>query len=115
MMGAVYAKVYLRDSEPIKTTTGQITAAALLSLPLTGYFNAGEVVGISTAVSVITLAVVCTAIGYTLYFRLIANVGASNASLVTMLVPVFSLLWSLIFLDEPVTSALLIGLAMPQN
>ena len=63
-------------------------------------------------VGILILAVLCTAVGYALYFKLISNIGSTNASLVTLLVPVFSLLWGMLFLDEPLTPAVVIGLTL---
>jgi drug/metabolite transporter (DMT)-like permease len=111
-IGAVYTRAYLKNSEPLKTSTGQLSAAALLAVPLIGYTSAGEAVNYEIAIAVVFLAVLSTAIGYTLYFKLIANIGSTNASLVTLLVPVFSLLWGLIFLNEPLTPSLIIGLTL---
>ena len=111
-IGAVYTRRALRHAEPLKTATGQITAAAILAAPLIGYSSTSGAIGLDISIAITVLAIVCTALGYTLYFKLITSVGSTNASLVTLLVPVFSLLWSILFLNEPLTPALLIGMAM---
>ncbi|MBV9890323.1 MAG: DMT family transporter [Rhizobacter sp.] len=46
------------------------------------------------------LALLCTGIAYILYFRLIANAGATNAVAVTFLIPPFAILWGGVFLGE---------------
>ncbi len=56
----------------------------------------------AAALSVLGLALACTAFAYLLYFRLIASVGAVRTVSVTFLVPVFGLLWGVIFLHEPI-------------
>lgn len=63
-------------------------------------------------IAVVLLALVCTGFAYVLYFRLIANVGASNAIAVTFLVPVFAVLWGALLLDENITPAMVIGCAV---
>lgn len=52
-----------------------------------------------------TLAVgtFCTALAYILYFRMIAAGGAARAMSVTYLIPVFAILYGMIFLGESVT------------
>ncbi len=55
------------------------------------------------------LAIVCGAVAYVLYFRLIADVGATRALTVTYLVPVFGILWAAIFLGETLTPAMAVG------
>jgi drug/metabolite transporter (DMT)-like permease len=111
-LGAVYTRVYLKNAEPLKTATGQLSAAAILVLPLLNRSYSSSVFTVDIIMVVLLLAVLCTAVGYALYFKLISNIGSTNASLLTLLVPVFSLLWGILFLDEPLTPAVLIGLAL---
>lgn len=54
------------------------------------------------------LALVCTALAYVMYFRLIAHVGATRAVTVTFLIPAFALAWGALFLAEPVTGPMLL-------
>jgi drug/metabolite transporter (DMT)-like permease len=68
---------------------------ALLTWPAT---NPGATAWLAT----ITLAVLCTALAYILYFRLIAHAGATNASAVTFLIPAFAVAWGWLFLDETI-------------
>jgi drug/metabolite transporter (DMT)-like permease len=58
------------------------------------------------------LALLCTAIGYFIYFRLIADLGPTKALTVTFLIPLFALLWGALFLNEIVSLNTLIGCAM---
>jgi drug/metabolite transporter (DMT)-like permease len=62
--------------------------------------------------SVLALAVACTAFAYVLYFRLIADVGAARALTVTFLIPVFGVLWGVLFLGEPLSLFMLAGGAL---
>jgi drug/metabolite transporter (DMT)-like permease len=47
-----------------------------------------------------------------LYFRLIADVGAARALTVTFLIPVFGVLWGVVFLGEPLGLFMLAGAAL---
>jgi drug/metabolite transporter (DMT)-like permease len=49
------------------------------------------------------VGVLCTGIAYVLYFRLIENAGPARALSVTFVVPVFAVLYGLVFLGEAVT------------
>jgi drug/metabolite transporter (DMT)-like permease len=51
----------------------------------------------------------CTGAAYLLHFRLIADLGASRALTVTFLIPVFGVLWGILFLDEQIGPGLIIG------
>jgi drug/metabolite transporter (DMT)-like permease len=64
------------------------------------------------AASMLALGLVCGAIAYLLYFRLIADIGATGALTVTYLIPVFGVLWGALFLGEAVSAAMLAGGAL---
>jgi drug/metabolite transporter (DMT)-like permease len=55
------------------------------------------------------LGLVCTALAYILYFRLIADIGPVKSLTVTFLIPPFGVLWGAFFLHEDITLAHLMG------
>jgi drug/metabolite transporter (DMT)-like permease len=55
------------------------------------------------------LALLCSAVAYLLYYRLIANLGPVKALTVTFLMPIFGLLWGALFLDETITVQMVVG------
>jgi len=57
------------------------------------------------------LALACTALGYVLYFRLIDSAGATNATLVTLLVPPIAILLGALFLGELLNGTQFLGFA----
>ena len=61
--------------------------------------------------AIVALALVATAFGYVLYFRLIDSAGATNALLVTLLVPPTAILLGALFFDERLTAGQFGGLA----
>jgi len=62
--------------------------------------------------NLLALGVLSSGIAYILFFRLIADVGATRAMTVSLLVPVFGLLWSVLFLDESLTWSGVAGTAL---
>lgn len=64
------------------------------------------------AASMQALGLVCGAFAYLLYFRLIANIGATGALAVTYLIPVFGVLRGALFLGEPILAPMLAGAAL---
>jgi drug/metabolite transporter (DMT)-like permease len=54
-------------------------------------------------VSAFALGVVCTGTAFVFYYRLINRIGASRASTVTYLVPLFGVVWAWIVLGEQLT------------
>jgi drug/metabolite transporter (DMT)-like permease len=69
-------------------------------------------VGARTWGALLGLALLSTALGFVLYFRLLATAGATNVMLVTLLMPVIALLLGSALLGETVTAAALAGMAL---
>ena len=58
---------------------------------------------LNSFLALLWLAVVSTGIGYLAYVRLIDRIGAVKTSTLTYLLPVFSIIWGAIFLNENIT------------
>lgn len=58
------------------------------------------------------LGIVCTALAYILYFRLIADIGPVRALSVTVLIPPFGIVWGAVFLGESLSWAHAVGGAL---
>ena len=65
----------------------------------------------SAIISVLLLGVLCTGNAYIIFFHLIANLGPTKAISVTYLIPAFGLFWGSLFLNEVITSSMVIGCA----
>jgi drug/metabolite transporter (DMT)-like permease len=92
--------------------TGSQGAAALLLLPLALCQPVTTSVTPLVVAVALALALLCTALAYLLFFRLIADVGATRALTVTFLIPLFALLWGTLFLHEAITPSMLAGCAL---
>lgn len=55
----------------------------------------------------LALGVVCTALAYVIYFKLIKSIGPTPAATVTFLIPIFSFIWGYLLLGEHVTLRML--------
>lgn len=62
--------------------------------------------------SVVVLGVLCTAVAFILFFRLIAEVGPPRASLVTYLNTAVAVLLGVLILNEPFTLGIAVGLPL---
>ena len=115
-LAAVWARRFRKQGvSPMSVTTGQLTAGALVMLPLSMFVDRPWTLALPplTAVgAILALALLCTAFGYVLYFRLIATSGATNALLVTLLVPPVAIVLGGLFLGETLASQDFIGLAL---
>lgn len=102
-IAASAAKRYLSGLPPLVTAAGsQIGATLALALPALWFWPA-RMPGLQSWLSVIVLGVLCTGIAYILYFRLIENAGPARAVAVTFAIPVFAVLYGVLFLGEHVT------------
>ena len=107
-IAASAAKRYLGGLPAMVTATGSQMGAALgLALPALWFWPA-RMPGLHAWLAVLALGVVCTGVAYVLFFRLIEQVGAPRALAVTFLIPVFALLYGVLFLDESVTGWMLL-------
>lgn len=100
---------------PLVTATGQLSASSLLILPLALLADRPWTLplpGAEAAGAVVGLALASTALAYILFFRILASAGATNVSLVTLLVPVSAMLLGALVLGETVTDRQLLGLAL---
>jgi drug/metabolite transporter (DMT)-like permease len=111
-LGSVYAKRTFAGSPPLAIAIGQLTAAATLMLPLAAVSVPDERPSTIVVLSILGLALPSTALAYMLYFRLIENVGPTSTSTVTLLVPLFGLLFGVVLLEEPVGLGTLAGLVL---
>jgi drug/metabolite transporter (DMT)-like permease len=108
--------VYLRrwaPGAPAKgLAVGTQLAAGLGFLPLAAIWPPPASPTPLILVYVLALGLVCGSVAYVLYFRLIADLGATGALTVTYLIPLFAVLWGAVFLAEPVTPAIAGGGAL---
>ena len=115
-LAAVWARRFREQRiSPLSVTTGQLTAGALIMLPVSMFVDrpwSHAFPPVTAWAAIAALALACTALGYVLYFRLIAHAGATNALLVTLLVPPVAILLGWLFLGEQLAAADFIGLGL---
>ena len=58
------------------------------------------------------LAVVCTAVAFLLFFKLIDEVGPVRATVITYLNPAVAVALGVAFLNEPFTTGIVVGFAL---
>jgi drug/metabolite transporter (DMT)-like permease len=111
---ATYGKRF-RDTSPPVIAAGQLTASTLLMLPVSFALDTPwqlPLPPLSAILAVLALALISTAYGYILFFRIMAAAGATNTSLVTLLVPPSAILAGMLFLGETLTPLGMLGMAL---
>lgn len=100
---------------PMSVTTGQLSAGALVMLPLALAIDQpwlDALPSLKAIGAIAALAIVCSAFAYILYFRLIDRAGATNALLVTLLVPPVAIFLGSLVLHEVIEPRDFAGLAL---
>ncbi|WP_119256373.1 DMT family transporter [Shinella zoogloeoides] len=113
-LAATYGKRFRGIAPPV-TAAGQLTAATLLVLPVSLVADSPwqlPLPPLSAVLAVLALALLSTAYGYILFFRIMAAAGATNTSLVTLLVPPSAILAGMLFLGERLTPLGMLGMAL---
>jgi drug/metabolite transporter (DMT)-like permease len=111
-LGATYAKHAFSGIPPLGMAIGQLSGATALLLPLAVVSLPEVTPSVVVTLSMLGLALLSTAVAYLIYFRLIENVGPTSTVTVTLLVPVFGLLFGVLLLDEPFGLGTLAGLGI---
>jgi drug/metabolite transporter (DMT)-like permease len=112
-VGAVYAR-RVRDVPPVMMAAGQLTMSTVLLLPIVLLFSRPETMFTASRTAIwamVSLALLSSALAYLIYFRLIARAGATNALIVTFLLPVSAILLGLVLLNEALDARQLAGMA----
>jgi drug/metabolite transporter (DMT)-like permease len=100
---------------PATVTTGQLTVGTIVMLPLVLLIDQPwlrPLPSMQALAAIVALAIVCTSFAYILFFRLIDSAGATNALLVTLLVPPVAILLGWLLLGEAIAPPDFAGLAL---
>ena len=102
-IGINLVRRHLTGLPPAAVASATIGTSALLVLPLAIATWPSTPIPATSWGAAAMLGVVCTGLAFVSYYRLIARIGASRASTVTYLVPVFGVAWAWWLLGEPLT------------
>lgn len=105
----VYTKKYTKAAPNMGIAVGTLLLPALLTAPLGILSLPATMPPANVLLSLVALAVLCSAIAYLLYFRLIHDVGPTRAISVTFLVPVFGVIWGALFFGETLNGGAILG------
>lgn len=88
---------------PIQTARGQLTTSTIILLPLALIVERSWTIAMPSLAAwgaVVGIAILCTTFAYILFFRILAQAGATNVALVTFLIPPSAILMGALFLGE---------------
>lgn len=108
-ISANFTKKYLGAIKPLTLAAGSQLSASMTLLPLSLFFLPEVTPSEEAIYAVITLGILCTGVAYIIFFRLISALGPAKAISVTYLIPVFGIIWGVIFLEEVFTLQMFVG------
>ena len=109
-IGGVYAKRFFAGLNNMSLSTGQLLAAAIVLAPVSVVDLPLHAVSPLVLLATLSLVVVCTVFAYQLYYYLIISAGPTQALTVTLLVPVFGVIWGALLLQESISPGMIVGL-----
>ncbi|SRR5579883_284787 len=116
-LAGLYGRRFRRlGLSPLVTATGQVTAATLLLLPIVALadrpWSLPDPPGPAVWAALVTAGLLCTALGYVLYFHILARAGATNLMLVTLMMPAGAVLLGALVLGERLAFRQFLGLGL---
>ncbi|MGJ4910288.1 DMT family transporter [Bradyrhizobium oligotrophicum] len=119
-IAALLVRRHLAQSPPLATATFQLSASSVMMLVIAGTVDQPwrlPLPGLQTWVAVIGLAALSTAFAYIVFFQILRRSGATNVMLVTLLIPLTTILLGSLVLGESISlreisGALVIGSAL---
>lgn len=94
---------YLPTVSGVAVTTGSLLFSSITLLPFALWHLPDRMPTGSIWLSVLSLGIICTGFAFVLFYRLIARIGPNLAVTNTFLIPLFSLFWGNLFLEEEIT------------
>lgn len=108
-LAGTFIKSRAAKVDALPNALGSMWTASALLLPLALAAPLPGAIPAAAAIAVLALGLVCTGLAYILSFRLIADLGPMRAMTVAYLIPLFGIMWGIVFLNERVTPQLLLG------
>lgn len=107
-LGPIMITRKLADLPPLGVVTASLLMAAAIYLPLAIWLRPHRV-SLAAGMSVVGLAVLCTAVAFLLLFALLAEIGPARATVITYINPAVAIALGVLVLGEPLTVGMAVG------
>ena len=111
-LSANYIQKFAYKTNTIVLIGWSLVIASVLLLPITFFNLPSQFPSKNVIFSILWLGVISTGVAFLGYVRLIEKVGAVKTATVAYFIPVFGVIWGYIFLGEPITLQILIGMIL---
>ena len=111
-IGPLIVKNKLSGADPLGPATAALALASIMLLPFGIADMPGSMPSFDAASSVVVLGLVCSALAFLVFFRLIAEAGAARAAVITYVNPIVALALGVAILGEDVGPGAIAGLLL---
>jgi drug/metabolite transporter (DMT)-like permease len=111
-LSSIYMKKHAAGAKPLAIAAWSQVFAGLVLLPIVPFTPPPGVLSAVVVGNVLGLSLLCSAVAYVLYYRLIADIGPTRALTVAFIMPAFGMLWGALFLGETITLSMIAGCAL---
>ena len=111
-LSANYIQKFAYKTNTIVLIGWSLVIASVLLLPITFFNLPSQSPSNNVIFSILWLGVISTGVAFLGYVRLIEKVGAVKTATVAYFIPVFGVIWGYVFLGEPITLQILIGMIL---
>ena len=111
-LSANYIQKFAYKTNTVVLIGWSLVIASVLLLPITFFNLPSQFPSNNVIFSILWLGVISTGVAFLGYVRLIEKVGAVKTATVAYFIPVFGVIWGYIFLGEPITLQILIGMIL---
>ena len=111
-LSANYIQKFAHKTNTTVLIGWSLIIASILLIPLTLLNLPSQFPSPKVIFSILWLGVISTGIAFLGYVRLIEKIGAVKTATVAYFIPVFGVIWGYIFLSEPITLQILIGMML---
>lgn len=111
---SVWGKTTLAGHPPLMNALGMLIGSTFLMFPIVLVFDGPPELTLSASVwgALLGVAALSTALAFFLYFAILAQAGAANLMLVTLLIPPFAIGLGVLFLGEQMRPEAWVGFAI---
>lgn len=111
-ISANLTKRYFTEIRPMSLAAVGILASGLLILPLMLTHLPEQSISLKAWGAVIAIAVFSTAMAMILFYQILKTIGPTKTVSLTLLIPMFGMLWGVTLLDEHLSVAMIVGAAI---
>ena len=104
------AKRFLKGVDPLAIAFGQVTSAGVMLIPVALFSHPG-VISPSAIGAILILGIFGSGIAYAIFYSVLPRISATQASSITYIIPIWSILWGALY-GEHIGLETLVGITV---